>query len=122
MKTGATLMDQVRAGVDSDESLAVEAGLLVLAALKGDVALTQALATDGSHAAPISTAADARTASVSKVGHRCLREQHHGARIPRHRSPLHARACAGAGTHAGRGAKRKRQVQLRRSVGVAADR
>ena len=67
MKTGATLMDQVRAGVNSDESLAVEAGLLVLAALKGDVALTQALAADGSHAAPISTAADARTASVSKV-------------------------------------------------------
>ena len=60
-------MDQVRAGVDSDESLAVEAGLLVMAALKSDEVLTQALAADGNHAAPISSAADARTASVSKA-------------------------------------------------------
>ena len=67
MKTGSTLMDQVRARVDADESLAVEAGLLIMAALEGDVALTQALSADGSHAAPISTAADARTASVSKA-------------------------------------------------------
>ena len=67
MNSGATLMDQVRERVDADESLAVEAGLLVMAALESDAALTQALAGDGSHAAAVSTVADPDTVSASKA-------------------------------------------------------
>ena len=43
---GSALTAQVRAGVDADEQLDVEAGLLVLAALEGDEALDQALVED----------------------------------------------------------------------------
>ena len=56
MNTGGTLTDQVRARVDADESLAVEAGLLVMAALEGDAALAWVLDTSGSHGTPAATA------------------------------------------------------------------
>ena len=42
-----TLRDQVRANVDADEALTVEAGLCVIAALEGGVALEQALSGEG---------------------------------------------------------------------------
>ena len=49
---GSALITQVRAGVDADEQLDVEAGLLVLAALEGDEALDQALVEDGGSREP----------------------------------------------------------------------
>ena len=63
----ATVMEQVRERVDADESLAVEAGLLVIAALEGNAALTQALAADGSAAEAVATAADPDTVSASSA-------------------------------------------------------
>ena len=41
------LLDQVRANVDADETLPVEAGLYVIAALEGEAALEQALSGEG---------------------------------------------------------------------------
>ena len=66
MNTSATVMDQVRARVDADESLAVEPGLLIMAALESDATLMNALTGDGSQA-EVSTVADASTASASRA-------------------------------------------------------
>ena len=63
---GATLIDQVRARIDADTALAVEVGLLVIAALEGDAALMQALAGEGSLPASVSTAADEDTQSADR--------------------------------------------------------
>jgi len=41
---GTTLNEQVRARIDTDTALAVDVGLLVIAALEGEAALVQALA------------------------------------------------------------------------------
>lgn len=67
ISAGATLLEQVRAAIDADESLAVEAGLLVMAALEGGAALAQALATDGSGGEVVAATADPDTVSASGV-------------------------------------------------------
>ena len=66
MNTSATVMDQVRARVDADESLAVEPGLLIMAALESDATLMNALTGDGSQV-EVSPVADAPTASASRA-------------------------------------------------------
>ena len=67
MNTSATVMDQVRARVDADESLAVEPGLLIMAALENDASLTNALTGDGSRAAAASAIAVAPTVAASRA-------------------------------------------------------
>ena len=63
---GTTLTDHVRARIDADTALAVDVGLLVIAALEGDATLMQALAGDRSHAASVSTAVDEVTESADR--------------------------------------------------------
>ena len=67
MNNSTTLMDQVRERVDADESLSVEAGLLVMAALESDEAVAHALTRDGDEAEPVSNSPSGRTASARQA-------------------------------------------------------
>ena len=121
---GSALTAQVRARVDEDEQLDVGAGLLVLAAHEGDEALDQALVEGAGGREPPSTAepdpvhAQARWAYLDTIS-----VQGFAASVT---------TGIGAGcdlsiktwprTDPGRRAQRQRQVELRGSLGTAADR
>ncbi len=67
MNAAGTLTDQVRERIDDDGSLAVEAGLLVMAALEGDASLTQALAGEASPATAVAKAGEPAPKSPSQT-------------------------------------------------------